>query len=137
METILPFSNSMFFTFSRISTVNIFSFNIALSDKSEELKIVSTDSCANWAYISECFGKEKINATTLDNFVFENNIKKLDLIKIDVEGFEEKVIRGSKETIKKFFPKQIIAIYHKASDLINIPLLESLRDIIALYVMLV
>jgi len=38
----------------------------------------------------------------LDNFLFEKEIKTIDLIKIDVEGFEEEVLLGAKETIKKY-----------------------------------
>lgn len=45
---------------------------------------------------------------TLDNIVKENNIKKIDYIKMDIEGAEEHAINGALETIKKFHPKLII-----------------------------
>jgi len=38
--------------------------------------------------------------STIDNFVMENNIQKIDLLKIDTEGHELAVLIGAKETIE-------------------------------------
>ena len=43
---------------------------------------------------------EKVKIRTLDNYVKENNIQKIDLLKIDTQGYEDKVLEGSIETIK-------------------------------------
>ena len=43
-----------------------------------------------------------VNKQKLDNFL--NNINRLKLLKIDVEGMEIDVIKGAKELIKKFRP---------------------------------
>jgi hypothetical protein len=40
----------------------------------------------------------------LDTFVTQFNLNQLDFIKIDVDGFEDKVFEGAKESIKKFRP---------------------------------
>jgi len=48
--------------------------------------------------------KEKIEISTLDNFVEEKNFIKIDFIKIDVEGYEVEVLKGAIKTIKKFRP---------------------------------
>jgi FkbM family methyltransferase len=48
--------------------------------------------------------KEKIEILTLDSFVKEKNLRKIDFIKIDVEGYEIEVLKGGIETIKKFRP---------------------------------
>jgi len=45
---------------------------------------------------------------TIDEVVVEQNIKKIDWMKIDVEGAEEHVIQGGLESINKFCPKMII-----------------------------
>ena len=45
-----------------------------------------------------------------------------DLVKMDVEGLEEDVIEGAKETIQKYAPKLAVAIYHNTSDLITLPI---------------
>jgi hypothetical protein len=49
-------------------------------------------------------GDQVIQVTTLDIFLHENPLKKIDIIKIDVEGFEMKVLTGASETLKKFRP---------------------------------
>lgn len=45
--------------------------------------------------------EESINVTTLDTFLKEKDIEKIDLIKINVEGEEKNVLLGSIESIKK------------------------------------
>ena len=42
-----------------------------------------------------------VQIDTLDNYVSENQIHKIDLLKIDTQGYEDKVLKGSLETIKK------------------------------------
>lgn len=48
--------------------------------------------------------KLECQANTIDNFVKENNIPKLDFIKCDVEGAEFMVYKGGAETIDKHKP---------------------------------
>ena len=52
----------------------------------------------------EKFVIEKVKVVKLDDFEPLKNLKKLDFIKIDVEGNEMKTLRGAKETILKFKP---------------------------------
>lgn len=52
-------------------------------------------------------GKEKATAQTLDAILSEYNIHELDLIKIDVDGFDGRVLSGAKGTIQKFKPNII------------------------------
>ena len=52
---------------------------------------------------------------TLDNFVKKNKKiinSKIDLIKIDTEGFELEVLKGAEKTIKQFKPKYIQLEYN-------------------------
>lgn len=46
----------------------------------------------------------KCQLTTLDSFVRENGIGKIDFIKIDVEGNEKFVLEGGKETLEAYRP---------------------------------
>tara|TARA_Y100000816_G_scaffold287415_1_gene270101 strand:- start:1025 stop:1777 length:753 start_codon:yes stop_codon:yes gene_type:complete len=46
----------------------------------------------------------KIKKNTIDNFVDENSISRIDILKIDTEGFEEEVLKGA----RKSFSSKII-----------------------------
>jgi len=60
---------------------------------------------------------ERAQQTTLDNFIEKNpEIKKVDFIKVDIEGAERKFLDGAKKTIQKFKPKIAICIYHLPDD---------------------
>lgn len=52
----------------------------------------------------------KITIRTIDEFVSEQKLNNLDVIKIDVEGFEFSVLQGATNTIEKFKPILFIEI---------------------------
>ena len=54
-----------------------------------------------------------IDCDTLDNFCDRNQIKKIDMIKIDTEGSEYRVLLGGIETIKKFKPSILMEFNHE------------------------
>ncbi|HTN20024.1 MAG TPA: FkbM family methyltransferase [Pelobium sp.] len=60
-----------------------------------------------------------VQVTTIDNFINENNINDLRFVKIDTEGFEDEVIDGAKDTIRKFMPTFFIEIYKGTDSNIN------------------
>lgn len=45
-----------------------------------------------------------VDVDTLDNFYHNNFFDRLDLIKLDVEGFEFDVLKGAKKVLKRFHP---------------------------------
>ncbi len=53
---------------------------------------------------------EDIEITTLDNFVKRNNLKKVDFIKCDVEGFELSVFQGATKVLKKLKPIVLVEV---------------------------
>ena len=61
-------------------------------------------------------GNTIIPTTTLDNDISE----KISIIKMDIEGEEEKAILGSKNHIKEDNPVLIISVYHKNEDLFKL-----------------
>ena len=66
----------------------------------------------------------KITTITLDSFIKQNNLKKIDLIKIDVETHEPEVLEGFSEYMKVFKPSMIIEILdeetgRKVNDLVQ------------------
>lgn len=61
----------------------------------------------------------KVRTERIDDFVTNNSVKRVDLIKIDVEGHEMSVFEGATETIDKFSPYLIIEMEqrHHEADL--------------------
>lgn len=53
---------------------------------------------------------ESVAAITLDDFCVRNQIQRLDLIKIDTDGHEYRVLSGAHETVKKYRPYIIFEI---------------------------
>ena len=48
--------------------------------------------------------KVSTESTTLDEYVKNNNISNIDLIKLDTEGAEYQILLGAEETINKYKP---------------------------------
>jgi FkbM family methyltransferase len=76
--------------------------------------------------------KENVNFITLDEYVKRSNMNRIDFIKLDVDGYEYKIIQGGKTTLKQFKPLLLIELGEytlnnfgdKVENLIN--LLDSL-----------
>ena len=64
---------------------------------------------------------EEIEVTTLDAEVERLGVRQVDLIKIDVEGYEEQLLRGAAETLRAFRPALAMAAYHHEEDLWRLP----------------
>ena len=96
---------------------NVIASNILFSNSETEINFLSMD--LNRPAV-------KMKSTTIDKFVEENNIEKIDYIKMDVEGAERNILEGAIRTIKKFKPSLAIAIYHGGKlfmeDFYNIPI---------------
>ena len=54
------------------------------------------------------YTKYKVNTCTLDTFVKKNNIKSIDILKVDIEGSEYDFLKGAKNTLKKSKVKVIL-----------------------------
>ncbi|MDB2536652.1 FkbM family methyltransferase [Alphaproteobacteria bacterium] len=69
---------------------------------------------------------EEVDFTSLDQFVTQDGLKDIGLIKVDVEGAERDLLLGAKKTIEKHKPILLISIYHSAEDFFGIkPMIES------------
>lgn len=62
----------------------------------------------------------EMQVTSIDNFVREENITDLGLMKFDIEGTEYDAIQGGLETIKQYKPVLLISIYHNPRDFFEI-----------------
>ncbi len=44
---------------------------------------------------------EKVNIGTIDDYVAKNKIEKIDILKMDTEGYEDKVLSGAINTLRE------------------------------------
>ncbi len=65
-------------------------------------------------------GKDKIETVTIDELC---EGREITYIKMDVEGAEIDAVNGAKETLANKKPKLNIALYHRFSDIFEIPIL--------------
>jgi len=89
-EPILEFHNVIKSKFS--NSPKIHAFNFGLGGKNESLKISLTDNSSSVFIESDKF--EIIQLKSIIEFINENNIKKVDLIKINIEGGEYEVLEA-------------------------------------------
>lgn len=81
-----------------------------LGDSEEAANIIANINNSGGSYINENGKGEKVPITTLDKYCRQNCISQISFIKIDVEGFEEKVLLGAAESIAKFKPVILIEL---------------------------
>lgn len=106
---------------------NIQAFNFALGDSAGEGDLVlarrSGSNAMEDSGLAEKNSAEKIRVkiSTIDEFVKECGLERVDFIKMDTEGYEKKILEGAKETIKRFSPVLSMSAYHHAEDKREIP----------------
>ena len=88
----------------------------AVSDCTEKLYIQksSVDDSAN---VVSSVGDIVIDATSIDLDIPES----VTLIKMDIEGYEQRALLGCKEHILNDHPKLLISVYHNHEDIWKIP----------------
>jgi len=96
---------------------NIHTFNFAIGDKNSEIEFLISKK-SNWSKVkdkNDLVRTEdkiiKVPVKTLDSFVKDNEIEKIDLLRMDVEGYENNIIDGATKTLIKFKPKIMIEIH--------------------------
>lgn len=75
-------------------------------------KVDANDSSENLhpVHLGTAKGTEGVGSITLNDFCLQNNIPKIDFIKIDTDGHEYEILKGAKDVIFKFRPKIIFEI---------------------------
>ncbi len=86
------------------SITNVFTFHLALSETSGNTRVPFPDYLKQSNFggldLEKYNHGEFVQVMTVDHF----SVPKCDLIKIDVEGMEAKVLKGAEKTIQKFRP---------------------------------
>lgn len=87
---------------------NVFCIRKAISNSSEQMELIKADGGFDaWNSLGSpsagtSFESEVIQTTTLDSFVNENGLLgQITMIKIDVEGWEKRVILGAKDLLSR------------------------------------
>lgn len=99
---------------NKIIPVNM---GLGLTDEVQTAYI--SGSATTCKFKNESLDKEPVQITSIDKYVSDNKLN-IGLIKTDVEGFEQNLIKGAIETIKSQKPILIISIYHTADNFFNI-----------------
>jgi FkbM family methyltransferase len=87
------------------------------------LQVVPKNSAADSFVMHQEGGVEgaKVPLTTIDKLVAELNLPRVDYIKMDIEGAEQRAIAGARQTIQKYHPRLALSAYHTPEDPARIP----------------
>jgi len=91
----------------------------AVSDQNGNAWFDNYDATSVFGKISESNEKNnkfKVDCITIDSFVEQNNISRVDFIKADIEGAERLLLKGATRVLKEFSPKISICKYHLPDD---------------------
>ncbi len=85
---------------------------LGLGDEDAELDFGSRSASNSGAdtIMAAGTGTRKVKVVRLDDFVASEELSRVDVIKIDVEGFELQVLRGAERTIERFSPALFIEL---------------------------
>ncbi|NYE56939.1 FkbM family methyltransferase [Carboxydothermus ferrireducens] len=129
-EPIPDLSNALGLTFKNEianGKVKIFNFGLGSENLNDVIFNINTENIGG-----SSFEKQGINQSenykiftsirTLDSFIdeYKKEINKIDLIKVDIEGFEINFLKGATRAIEKYKPNLLVCSYHNPDDYINI-----------------
>ena len=63
------------------------------------------------AHVTQAPDGEPVTATTLDAFFADRRLERLDALLVDVEGLEDRVLRGAEGTIARFRPPLLVEMF--------------------------
>lgn len=85
-------------------------------DKNKEMEICKCGAESSLISNDLTGVKERVECVTLDEFVRNEHINKVDFIKADIEGSEGAMLRGARCVLANMQPKLAICTYHKPND---------------------
>jgi FkbM family methyltransferase len=89
----------------RNNITNITVIKKAVGEETGEILISTGGRCSSASILHKVDeSSQKVSITSIDDFVRDSQIPKLDWVKMDIEGAEPSALRGMLQTIKKFRP---------------------------------
>jgi len=95
--------------------VNVKTVEQALSNETGEAWFQVDESSAT-GHLSQERGSFRVEVTTLDDFVFRDGHKPPDLLKVDIEGAESRMLKGGMIVLERFRPVMIIELHNPTED---------------------
>lgn len=105
---------------------------IALADRTGDMRFNAKKDVESHLLFNEKTSTDSIivNTTTLDDYCFKNNIKKINFLKIDTEGVDYFVLRGAKKVLSEGIVDVIQLEVNELMDKYNISFKE-LKNLLA------
>lgn len=110
MTALSYFKDSQFYSFEPSETSfnqlsshaqnNVVLEQLAFGEKDSEQKLVHGESGDSTSYIASSDTEgESVSVTSIDNYCGKHKIENIDILKIDTEGYEYKILQGAKHMI--------------------------------------
>ncbi len=88
-----------------------YTHDVAISDQAGEAQLATKAGNSGGTHVvSSGEGTIPITISTLDSFCEQHGIAHIDAMKIDVEGFEERLLLGGRETLRRLQPMLVIEL---------------------------
>ncbi|HEY7326384.1 MAG TPA: FkbM family methyltransferase [Gemmataceae bacterium] len=84
--------------------------NFGLADSPATLTGTGRPDGGNWSLASQGDYRFEVRLVRLDDYLRDQPLPRLDLMKLDVEGAELRVLRGARRTIKRFRPSIVFEV---------------------------
>ncbi|MFB3828616.1 MAG: FkbM family methyltransferase [Bryobacteraceae bacterium] len=73
--------------------------------------------------LKDAGGQVRVPLTTIDKLAADLKLPRVDYIKMDIEGAEQRALAGARETIARYHPRLALSAYHMPDDPEKIPAL--------------
>lgn len=98
---------------------NVTVINLAISNKNHLVKMIRRRR-SNWSKVLQndqdlpldVTNIFEVQAVSLDNLIEQLDLERLDLIRMDVEGYEDIILNASENTLQKYSPDIFLEIHH-------------------------
>ena len=98
---------------------NVLINNLALWNKSNEKLIFEGEDALASTITAAAAAKNVLHTITIDDYITNNKVGQVNLLMIDVEGSEIKVLEGAREMLKKYKPVVVFETHSLYNDWSN------------------